>query len=115
MARIEWSETTVFVRLSLLERAGALHGDVEFARAAIASVRAVENPLSHVRGLRVPGTALPGMLALGTYRGLFGKDFAAATRERGVVFELSGSPWQHVVVSVHNPEEVVHALAPQGA
>ncbi|MFM2152657.1 MAG: hypothetical protein RL199_1092 [Pseudomonadota bacterium] len=113
MARIEWSDTAVFVRLGLLERAGALHGDVEFPRTAIASVRAVENPLSHVRGLRVPGTALPGMLALGTYRGLFGKDFAAATRERGVVFELTGAAWQHVVVSVSNPDEVAQALAPR--
>ena len=112
MARVEWNDTTVFVRLSLLERAGALHGDVDFLRAAIGSVRTVENPLSHVRGLRVPGTALPGMLALGTYRGLFGKDFAAATRERGVVFELTGSAWQHVVVSTSNADEVVRTLAP---
>jgi hypothetical protein len=115
MARIEWTDSSVVVRLSLFEKAGALHGDVEFPRSAIASVRAVENPLSHVRGLRVPGTALPGMLALGTYRGFFGKDFAAATRERGVVFELQGSAWQHVVVSVSNVDEVVRALTPGGS
>ncbi len=112
MARIEWSDTTVFVRLSLFEKAGALHGDLELPRAALRAVRVVENPLAHVRGLRVPGTALPGMLALGTYRGLFGKDFAAATRERGVVLEFVGDAWQHVVVSVANPEEVAGALAP---
>ena len=38
---------------------------------------AVQQPFRELSGLRAPGTGLPGVIALGTWRGRGQKDFAA--------------------------------------
>ena len=45
--------------------------------AAVAAVRVVEDAWPEPRGLRAPGTGLPTVIAVGTRRGRFGKDYAA--------------------------------------
>ena len=44
---------------------------------AVTAVRVVDDPWPELRGMRAPGTGLPNVIAVGTRRGGFGKDFAA--------------------------------------
>lgn len=110
MARIDLDGDSVIVRLSRLEKLGALSGDVRVSRRRIQSVRLVESPLSQIRGLRVPGTAIPFVIALGTWRGRFGKDFVAATRAPGIVIELDGTDYARLVVSTPDAERIASVL-----
>lgn len=106
MADIVVEGDEAVLRLSLAEKAGSLHGDIRVPRAAVTSVKVVERPLREVRGLRAPGTGVPGVIALGTWRRLRGKDFVAAYRRPGVVVELEGAPFERLVVSCPSPAEV---------
>jgi hypothetical protein len=112
MAWIETTDAEVIVRLGTWEKLGSLRSDVVVPRARVTSVRVVRRPLSEVRGLRLPGTALPGVIALGTFRGRFGKDFVAVTREPAVAIELAGAPYARLLVSVADPYAVARRLDP---
>lgn len=111
MPEVQVGETVVVLHLSTLERLGALHGDVVIPRPSIRSARVAANPWSELRGLRAPGTGWPGRIALGTWRGRFGRDFFAVFgREPAVVLELRDQRFARVVVSVPDPGAIVAAL-----
>ncbi|CAA9266840.1 MAG: FIG00665670: hypothetical protein [uncultured Acidimicrobiales bacterium] len=100
----------VVVRLGWLEKVGAFHGDVRFPRSAVRDVRVVERPVSEVSGVRMPGTGLPGVIALGTWRRRGGKDFVAIYRGRpGVVIDLdrAAAGFDRLIVSVDDPDETL--------
>jgi hypothetical protein len=89
------------VRLSLLERLGALRGsDVRLPLTAVARVRVTESPWREVRGIRAPGTGIPWLMALCTLRGSGFRDFAAIYGRRpAVVVEATGAQYQRLVIS----------------
>ena len=100
MAEIDLGGGQLTVRLSRLERLGALRGDVAVALADVAAVRAVDDPWAELRGVRAPGTGVPGVIALGTRRGGFGRDFAAVYGHNpGIVVELAHGPFGRLVIS----------------
>jgi hypothetical protein len=102
----------VTVSLSAVEKAEALHGDVSVPRAAVVSVQVVPDGLDEVHGLRMPGTALPGVIMVGTWRDKQGVTFAVCHgRQPAVVVELTGQRYDRLVVTVENPGEVAVALA----
>ena len=105
-------DDVVTVSLSAVEKAEALHGDVSVPRAAVVSVRVVPDGLDEVHGLRMPGTALPGVIMVGTWRDKQGVTFALCHgRQPAVVVELTGQRYDRLVVTVENPGEVAVALA----
>ena len=88
------------VRLSMLEKLGALRGDVRLPIAAVRAVRVSERPWSELRGVRLPGTGIPGAVSLCTRRGSGFVDFAAVYRgRRAVVVEAEGGHFDRLVVS----------------
>lgn len=111
MAQIAVDGDELVVRLSPLERVGAFHRDVRISRSCVREVRATRDAWSELRGIRAPGTGIPKVIALGTRRGSFGRDFAAV---RGVgpalVVELDGAPFSRLVVSCADPDSTVTAL-----
>lgn len=111
VARVERRGQEVTVRLSALEKLGALQRDVTFPRSAVVDVRPVARADREVKGMRSPGTALPGV-RLGTWRaGRHAKDFAAVYgRGPGVVIELQGASFARVVLSTSEPEAVRRLL-----
>jgi hypothetical protein len=105
------------VEMSEFERVEALHGDVRVPLAAVQAVRIVDDAWPELRGIRAPGTGIPGVIAVGTRRGSFGKDFAAVHgRERAVVVDLAGADYGRLVVTTPDAEsvaaEIRHHLAP---
>jgi hypothetical protein len=104
------------VHLTPLERLGALRGDVRVPLSAVRAVRVTEPAWNELRGIRAPGTGWPGVIALGTRRGGFGRDFAAVYRDRAaVVVELDGAAFGRLVICTSDAAakaETIDALRP---
>ena len=78
------------MRLSLKEKLGALSGDRFVPRSSIQSVRYLDNARNAIRGLRLPGTGLPGVIALGTWRTRSTADLVAVYRNNpGYAIDLT--------------------------
>jgi len=88
------------LHMGALEKAEAVHGDIRVPLSAVAAVRVVDDPWAELRGIRAPGTGLPGVIAVGTRRGDFGKDFAAVHgKGPAVVVELEGAGYQRLIAT----------------
>lgn len=114
MAELRIEGQDVVVRLTPLEKLGAVSGDVRIPRSAIGDVRVVQRPFEEVRGLRAPGTGLPGVIALGTWRRRGRrKEFVAVRRgESGLVIELTDDfpTYGRLVISAADAEDVRASL-----
>jgi hypothetical protein len=112
MANVIIDEDTVTVSLSAIERLEALHGDVTVLRSAITQVRAVPDGMAEVHGIRSPGTSLPGVTLVGTWRNGAGATLAVCHgRKPAVVIDLHGAQFDRLVVTVEDPEHILRSLA----
>ena len=110
MATLRVVDHNLVLELSWLEKLGALRGDLRVPLTHVRTVTRVERPLSEVRGLRVPGTSVPGLLALGVYRRSSGSDVVAAYRHPGLVVELEGERYSRIVASTPDVDGVLEAI-----
>jgi hypothetical protein len=107
--RVDGSE--LFLELSTMEKAEAVHGNVRVPLTAVQDVRLVDDPWPELRGIRAPGTGIPGKIAVGTRRGGFGKDFAVVHgKGAAVVVELAEADFQRLVVTDDSAADVVAAI-----
>lgn len=101
----------VTVSLSAAEKIEALHGNVTFPRAAVVRARVVPDGLEEVHGLRMPGTGLPGVIMVGTWRDGEMVTFAACHgRRSAVVLDLADQVYDRIVVTVDYPDKAVARL-----
>jgi hypothetical protein len=65
------------------------------------------------KGIRAPGTHLPGIITAGTYyRKRLKKDFwDVSNPEHAIVVELEGEPYQRLVIEVEDPSAEVARLS----
>ena len=100
------------VRLSALEKLGAMRGDISIPLVTITGVRISDDPWSELRGIRSPGTGLPGVISLCTRRGKGICDFAAVYGRTGqaVVIETSGAQFNRLVISSENAAETAQRI-----
>lgn len=111
MANFLIHDDVVTISLSLAEKVESIHGDVTIPRSAITSVREVPDGLQEVHGLRMPGTGLPGVILVGTFREPNRTTFAVCHGQRpAVVLELTGQPYDRLVVTLDNPNDALSAL-----
>lgn len=76
MADLHVHRDRLEVRLSRAEKVLALRkDDLVIPRSAIRSVAITQDPWIWIRGVRVPGSAIPLTLAIGTWKFHGGKDF----------------------------------------
>jgi hypothetical protein len=97
------------LKLSAVEHLEGFHGDITVPLAAVTAVRVVPDAWTELRGIRAPGTGFPGVIAVGTRRGAGAgeKDFAAVHGQgAGVVVELEGQEFSHLVLSADDPETI---------
>jgi hypothetical protein len=111
MATLTCDGGELVLQLAPLERLGAFHGDIRVPLAAVERVEISADPWhGAVRGLRAPGTGLPGVIALGTWRRRGSRDFVALRGRRpAVVVTLRDAPFGRLIVSDDDAE----ALAAQ--
>jgi hypothetical protein len=99
------------VKMSELEKFEAVHRDVHVPLAAVRAVRVVDDAWPELRGIRAPGTGIPGVIAVGTRRGSFGKDFAVVHgKETAIVVELDGAGYARLIVTTPDAESVAAAI-----
>jgi hypothetical protein len=112
VAKLVLAGGRVEVVLSQRERLAALRGDVSVDVGEIVDVRVSSHPFSELRGVRAPGTGMPGVIALGTWRHRGGKDFAAIYRGKpAVVLELApGAEFGRITVGVDDPDAAVATI-----
>jgi hypothetical protein len=118
MATLRREGDELVVLLNDLEKIGGLRAGPRVPLSAIRDVRVTENPFRELHGLRAPGTAIPGVIAVGTWRYRGGKDFAALYRGGpAVVVELEGAELSRLLVSAHDAalirEELLSETAPR--
>jgi hypothetical protein len=109
MAEIRTRGEQVLVQLNLAEKVGALHRNLHFPRLAVRAVRIVDNPFAQIQGIRSPGTRIPGVIALGTWRRGGARDFVAVYRgQGGVVIDVdpSQASYARLILSTKDPEHV---------
>lgn len=120
----------VVIALTASEKALAMHRqDIVIDREAITSALITDDPWVWLRGIRAPGTHLPGRLAVGTWRNLAGRDFVLARRGRAaIVIDLDvpeGADEDHgwvtefdgyarVILSTSHAAELIQALKLEG-
>lgn len=112
MAQLIRTDTAIVFKLSLTERIVAFHfRPVEVSLQHVRSVVVAEDIWTKVRGIRPPFTWLKDHFAIGTRRGLFGKDFTAVYGLRpGVVVEFEGGEWARFAATVDYPDDIAHLL-----
>ena len=99
------------VHLSPIEKLGALRGDLRVPLSAVTAVRVSEDPWSELRGIRSPGTGVPGVVSWCTRRGSGIRDFAAVYRRtRAVVVEASGADFDRLIVSRPDADDKVRMI-----
>ena len=69
MASLIIDGADLVVKMSELEEIEAFHGEVRVPLAAVRAVRTADDAWPELRGIRAPGTGLPGVIAVGTRRG----------------------------------------------
>jgi hypothetical protein len=105
VATFEIESGDLCLRLSWLEKLEASHGNLRIPLASVSSVRSVTTAWPELRGIRAPGTGIPNVVAVGTRRGRFGKDFAVVHgKGPAVVVELEGARYRHLIVTVADPD-----------
>jgi uncharacterized protein len=111
MADLRAEDGELVLHLRSMEKAEGLHGDIRVPLSAVTVVRVVEDAWPELRGVRAPGTGLPDVIAVGTRRGNFGKDFAAVHgKGPAVVVELAGAEYGRLVVSMDDAAAVVSSI-----
>ena len=112
MADLDVEGDELVVHLRAIEKAEGAHGDIRVPLSAVTAVRSVDDPWPELRGIRAPGTGLPNVIAVGTRRGNFGKDFAAVHgKGPAVVVELEGAAYSRLVVTADDATARANSIA----
>jgi hypothetical protein len=112
VAELQIDGDELVLHLRGLEKAEGAHGDIRMPLSAVTAVRSVEDPWAELRGIRAPGTGVPNVIAVGTRRGNFGKDFAAVHgKGPAVVVELKGADYQRLIVTLDDAAARAKAIA----
>ena len=102
MAKVIDDGEFLTLKLSLLEKVGALHGDIKVAKSNLVKVEIEENPWQStvLRGVRAPGTGIPFVILLGTMRARKRKDFTAIYRRRPVeIYTFKDCEFERWIIS----------------
>ncbi len=115
MAHFERFGSYVILALTPKEKFFGLHASPQAKFSEIISVRKVNKTWTRkvIRGVRAPGTGLPWVMALGTWRYLRGKNFVAVYRKRPCyIITFNAGEFKQWVVTPGNTEEEMRAMFP---
>ncbi len=102
MARVIETANQLQLKLSVLEKIFALHGDIWVDKSLLTKKVMVEKPWrrSVIKGFRAPGAAIPFVVLLGTMRYRGGKDFTAIYNRKAVdIYEFKDSAYKRWIVT----------------
>ncbi len=115
MSTVHLTADRIQVHLTLAEKIGSLHGDLDLPRSAVRTAEVCTDGLAATRGLRAPGLAIPGRVKRGTWRGRGGRHFVAVQRDLPTLrLTLHGQRYDTVLLSMPDAAAVAAALRPEG-
>jgi hypothetical protein len=118
VADVSIHEDALVIELTVPERVLSLHaGTISVPLRQITKAVAVPDVMAQIRGTRMPGAAMPGRLAVGTWRGdQAGRsfhDFVIVHRPgAGVVLTLRGNHYDRIVLETPRAEQLIAELEP---
>ena len=89
MPKLELTDDQLIVRLTAAEKLAAVRGDVTVNGVAIRGAVVADKRWWTTLGLRVPGTAIPGLIIAGTYLQKGDRAFVSWTRKYGLPLEIT--------------------------
>jgi hypothetical protein len=113
VASLEVQSDELVVRLSGVEQAAAMRREVRVPLAAIERVCAEPDPWGALRGVRAPGTGIPGVVDYGVRRVTGGAPDFAAVHGCGTAVRVDlgpGAPFGRLVVTVDDTDRAVAAV-----
>lgn len=114
MAGLAIQGDELIVTLNALERLAAVHGDLHVPLASVREIRLEPDPWCALRGIRMPGTGFPGVVAYGVRRGTGARpDFAAVLGRGSAVRVELAAPCRYarLLVTVPDPQGTVAAIS----
>lgn len=115
MVDIHITDASVVITPRGWHKLWTLHGPIHVDRTQIVVVERAGWPTTFGEvGLRLPGTAVPGVILAGSYRNRSGWTFYDIVRKRNsaIALTLRGHRFARIVVDVDDPAAEVDALAP---
>lgn len=111
MARLLIDGENLHLSLSGWEQLGSLHADIRIPLRHVTNAEIAGNPWRILRGIRAPGTGIPGIIMLGTMRRKKKKDFCAVYHRRtAVVVYLRDETFERLIVTCDEPEQIAQRL-----
>ena len=112
MAALIRAGDTLVLQLTPMEKVEGIHGDLRIPLSCVQSVTILEDAIHAVDGMKMPGTRIPGIVAMGTFMSAEGKMFAIVHHQtkRGIQVALAGAPFDVLIVGLDDPESVVRTL-----
>lgn len=111
MTQIRISENSLIVDIEGLDKFWALKSRMRFALAHVRGATADPGIVKEPRGLRAPGTYLPGVIIAGTYRQEGRRTFwLVRDSTKAVVIELAGQAYDRLVLELEDPRGAVDLI-----
>ena len=112
MAELVREEDTIVLRMSTIEKLEGVHGDIKVPVSAVQSVTVLDDVIHAVHGVKMPGSRLPGVFAMGTFLSKEGTTFVMVHHQnkRGLKLALKGASYDALIVGVDDPEQVATSL-----
>lgn len=111
LAAVEIEGSTLVVRMRGLNKLWAFRNRIELPLRSVTGVE-VKSKLDRMPiGLRMPGTSIPGVIIVGSYRSEGHRSFYAIRRGEDVlVIDLEGAKYQRIVVETSEPQMRADAI-----
>lgn len=111
MARIDIVNDRLVVRLEGLRRLWALKRGFDLPLAHVRGATLDDGIFHEPKGVRAPGTHVPGYLAVGSFRREGEWTFwEVKSRDRAVVVELTGERYARLVLEADDPRGVIDRI-----
>jgi hypothetical protein len=110
VASLEVQSGELIIRLSGVERAAAMRREVRVPLSCVESVCTESDPWGALRGVRAPGTGIPGVVAYGVRRITGGAPDFAAVHGSGPAVRIDlvpGAAFGRLVVTVDDADQAV--------
>lgn len=113
MAALEVTPPDLVITLTGWEQLAALKREVRVPLSSVRGVCADPDPWSALRGMRAPGTGIPGVVAYGVRRMTGDRPDFAAVHGRGPAVRVELTPdcqYRRLLVTVADPDATVEAV-----
>ena len=112
MPKVEFSPTHLQIKLNPGEKIWGMHGDFKIPGGAIRGAEPLDKTFWRTLGLRIPGTAFPGLIIAGTY--LWRKDRAWVYWLRGQeVVQINLAPgfgYTRILIGTENAQALADEI-----